>query len=57
MQLHGGEVYLDGTGRLALLLQIENIAHQMLAADVLQLLQMVVGSEECAIPRMTGAAL
>jgi len=41
----GGEVGLDGAGRLALLLQIEDVAHQMLAADVLQLLQMVVDSE------------
>lgn len=41
----GGEVGLDGAGRLALLLQIEDVAHQMLAADVLQLLQMVVGGE------------
>ena len=41
----GGEVGLDGAGRLALLLQIENVAYQMLAADVLQLLQMVVGGE------------
>ena len=41
----GGEVGLDGAGRLALLLQIEDVAHQMLAADVLQLLQMVAGSE------------
>ena len=42
---NGGEVGLDGAGGLALLLQIEDIAHQMLAADVLQLLQMVVDSE------------
>ena len=42
---NGGEVGLDGAGGLALLLQIENIAHQMLAADVLQLLEMVVGGE------------
>ena len=41
----GGEVGFDGAGRLALLLQIEDIAHQMLAADVLQLLQMVVSCE------------
>ena len=41
----GGEVGLDGAGRLALLLQIENVVHQMLAADVLQLLQVVVGGE------------
>ena len=41
----GGEVGFDGAGRLALLLQIEDVAHQMLAADVLQLLQMVVDSE------------
>ena len=40
-----GEVSLDGAGRLALRLQIEDIAHQMLAADVLQLLQVVVGGE------------
>ena len=41
----GGEVSLDGAGGFALLLQIENVAHQMLAADVLQLLQVVVGGE------------
>ena len=41
----GGEVGLDGAGGLALRLQIEDIAHQMLAADVLQLLQVVVGGE------------
>ena len=41
----GGKVGLDGTGRLALRLQIENVAYQMLAADVLQLLQVVVDSE------------
>ena len=41
----GGEVGLDGAGGFALLLQIENVAHQMLAADVLQLLEMVVGGE------------
>lgn len=41
----GGEVSFDGAGRLALRLQIEDIAHQMLAADVLQLLQVVVGGE------------
>ena len=41
----GGEVGLDGAGGLALRLQIEDIAHQMLAADVLQLLQMVADSE------------
>ena len=41
----GGEVGLDGAGRLTLRLQIEGVAHQMLAADVLQLLQMVVGGE------------
>ena len=46
----GGEVGLDGAGRLALRLQIENIAHQMLAADVLQLLQMVVNSKIGAEP-------
>lgn len=34
----GGEVGFDGAGGLALRLQIENIAHQMLAAEVLQLL-------------------
>ena len=45
-----GKVGLDGAGRLALLLQIENVAHQMLAADVLQLLQMVVDSEVGAEP-------
>ena len=47
---NGGEVGLDGAGRLALRLQIENVAHQMLAADVLQLLQMVVGGEVGAEP-------
>ena len=41
----GGEVGLDGAGGLALRLQIEDVAHQMLAADVLQLLQVVVGGE------------
>ena len=41
----GGEVGLDGAGGFALLLQIEDVAHQMLAADVLQLLQMVVSCE------------
>ena len=46
----GGEVGLDGAGRLALLLQIENIAHQMLTADVLQLLQMIMNSEVGAEP-------
>ena len=46
----GGEVGLDGAGRLALLLQIENIAHQMLATDILQLLQMVVNSKIGAEP-------
>ena len=40
-----GEVGLDGAGGLALRLQIEDVAHQMLAADVLQFLQMVVDSE------------
>ena len=40
-----GEVGLDGAGGLALRLQIEDVAHQMLAADVLQLLEMVVGGE------------
>ena len=33
-----------------MLLQIEDVAHQMLAADVLQLLQMVVGGEVSAEP-------
>ena len=47
---NGGEVGLDGTGRLALRLQIEDVAHQMLAADVLQLLEMVVGGEVGAEP-------
>ena len=42
---NGGKVSLNGAGGLALLLQIENVAHQMLAADVLQLLEMVVGGE------------
>lgn len=42
---NGGEVGLDGAGGLALRLQIEDVAHQMLAADVLQLLQVVVGGE------------
>ena len=46
----GGEVGLDGAGRLALRLQIEDIAHKMLAADVLQLLQVVVGGEVGAEP-------
>ena len=46
----GGEVGLDGAGGLALRLQIEDIAHQMLAADVLQLLQMIVGGEVGAEP-------
>ena len=41
----GGKVGFDGAGGLALLLQIENVAYQMLAADVLQLLQMVAGGE------------
>ena len=41
----GGEVGLDGAGGLALRLQIEDVAHQMLAAEVLQLLQMVVSCE------------
>ena len=41
----GGEVGFDGAGGLALRLQIKNIAYQMLAADVLQLLQVVVDSE------------
>ena len=41
----GGKVGFDGVGGLALRLQIENVAHQMLAADVLQLLQMVVGGK------------
>ena len=45
-----GEVGLDGTGGLALRLQIENVAHQMLTADVLQLLQMVVSCEIGAEP-------
>jgi len=45
-----GEVGLDGAGGLALRLQIEDVAHQMLAADVLQLLQMVVDSEIGAEP-------
>ena len=47
---NGGEVSLDGAGGFALLLQIEDIAHQMLAADVLQLLQVVVGGEVGAEP-------
>ena len=47
---NGGEVGFDGAGRLALRLQIENVAHQMLAADVLQLLQVVVGGEVGAEP-------
>ena len=42
---NGGEVGFDGAGGFALRLQIEDVAHQMLAADVLQLLQMVVGGE------------
>ena len=46
----GEEVGLDGAGGLALLLQIEDVAYQMLAADVLQLLQMVVGGEVGAEP-------
>ncbi len=46
----GGEIGLDGASGLALLLQIENIAYQMLAADVLQLLEMVVDSEVGAEP-------
>ena len=45
-----GKVGLDGAGGLALLLQIENIAHQMLTADILQLLQMVVSCEIGAEP-------
>ena len=44
----GGEISFDGTGRLALLLQIENVAHQMLAADVLQFLQVVVSGKVSA---------
>ena len=46
----GGKVGLDGVGGLALRLQIENVAYQMLAADVLQLLEMVVGGEVGAEP-------
>ena len=42
---NGGEVGLDGAGRLALLLQIEDVAHQMLTADILQPLQAVAGGE------------
>ena len=49
-ETNGGEVSLDGAGRLALLLQIEDVTHQMLAADVLQLLQMVMNSEVGAEP-------
>ena len=47
---NGGEVGFDGAGGFALRLQIENVAYQMLAADVLQLLQMVVDSEVGAEP-------
>ena len=36
-----GEGGVDGAARLALRLQIEDVAHQMLAADVLQLLLMI----------------
>ena len=36
---NGGEVCFNGTGRLVLLLQILHITHQVLAADILQLLQ------------------
>lgn len=46
----GREVGFDGAGRLALRLQIEDVAYQMLAADVLQLLQVVVDSEVGAEP-------
>ena len=42
---NGGKVCLNGAGRLALLLQIEDIAHQMLTADILQPLQAVAGGE------------
>ena len=42
---NGGKVCLNGAGRLALLLQIEDIAHQMLTADIFQPLQAVAGGE------------
>ena len=47
---NGGKVGFDGAGGLALRLQIENVAYQMLTADVLQLLQMVVSCEVGAEP-------
>ena len=37
----GGQVGLDGAGRLAILLHLEDIGGEVPAADVLQLLQMV----------------
>ena len=45
-----GKVGLDGAGRLAILLHLEDIGGEVPAADVLQLLQMVVDSEVGAEP-------
>jgi len=47
---NGGKVGFHGTGRLAGVLQVQHIAYQMLATDVLQLLQMVLCSEVGAEP-------
>ena len=47
-ETNGGEVGFYGTGRLAGILQVQHIAYQMLAADVLQLLQMVLCGEVSA---------
>ena len=47
---NGGKVGFHGTGRLAGILQVQHIAYQMLAADVLQLLQMIFCGEVGAEP-------
>ena len=46
----GGEVGFYGAGRLAVVLQVQHITYQMLAADVLKLLQMVFCGEVSAEP-------
>ena len=56
---NGRQICLDRTGRLAGVLQVQHIAYQMLATDVLQLLQMVLCSEVGAEPfaRLVAARL